>query len=209
MAASTTIWFGLDKGTKWHDWVRIVNISNNRAKVLALVRDSQGRTVWSGERELNPYQPWVIPAEQSGADRRGDMSLQVRSDAPIVGERHLHHGKDSMAFPGASVEGGTVGRRLFFPELYSGGYDWLRIINVGEATALVSVIARDLNGRIIRQLSGRIRPLGFWIVSDKNLGQVNGTLEIQSTQPILGERQLDYTAAGKGSVGQLGQVIER
>ncbi len=207
MPATTTIWFGLDKGTKWNDWVKVINITNNRAKILAVVRDSQGRTVWSGERDLNPYQAWVIPAEQSGADRKGDMSLEVRSDGPVVGERHLHHGRDSMAFPGASVEGGTIGGRLFFPELYSGGHDWLRIINIGDTTALINVIVRDNNGRVIRQLSGQARPLGFWIISDKNLGQVNGTLEIQSTQPILGERQLDYTAAGKGSVGQLGQAI--
>jgi hypothetical protein len=113
-----------------------------------------------------------------------------------------------MAFPGASAEGGTVGQRLFFPELYSGGYDWLRIVNVGEVEALINVIARDNDGRIIRQLSGRARPHGFWIISDSNLGQVNGTLEIQSTQPIFGERQLDYRKAGKGSVGQLGQVID-
>jgi len=208
MPAATTIWFGLDKGTKWHDWVRVVNISNKRAKILAVVRDSRGRTVWSGEKELNPYQPWVIPAERSGADRKGDMSLEVRSDGPIAGERHLHHGKDSMAFPGASLERGMIGRRLFFPELYSGGHDWLRIINVGNAEAYINVIARDTSGRIIKQLSGKARPLGFWIISDKNLGQVDGTLEIQSTQPILGERQLDYTAIGKGSVGQLGQVID-
>ena len=74
--------------------------------------------------------------------------------------------------------------------------------------ALINVIARDIHGRIVKQLSGKARPLGFWIISDKNLGQVDGTLEIQSTQPILGERQLDYTAVGKGSVGQLGQVID-
>ena len=207
MPAPKTIYFGIDKGTEWNDWVRVVNISNKRAKILAVVRDSRGNAVWSGERGLNPYQTWIIPAEQSGADRRGDMSLEVRSDEPIVGERHLHHGKDSMAFPGASVEGGTIGTRLFFPELYSGGYDWFRIVNVGEVEALINVIARDTNGRIIRQLAGRAHPHGFWILSDKNLGQVDGTLEMQSTQLIFGERQLDYRKAGKGSVGQLGQVI--
>ena len=106
MPAPKTIYFGIDKGTEWNDWVRVVNISNNRAKILAVVRDSRGNTVWSGERDLNPYQTWVIPAEQGGADRRGDMSLEVRSDGSIVGERHLHHGKDSMAFPGASMEVG-------------------------------------------------------------------------------------------------------
>jgi hypothetical protein len=113
-----------------------------------------------------------------------------------------------MAFPGASFEGGTIGRRLFFPELYSGGYDWFRIVNVSEFEALINVIARDINGRIIRQLAGRARPYGFWILSDENLGQVDGTLERQSTQPIFGERQLDYRTASKGSVGQLGQVID-
>jgi hypothetical protein len=79
MPAPKTIYFGIDKGTEWNDWVRVVNISERRAKILAIVRDSQGNTVWSGERDLNPYQTWIIPAEESGADKAGDMFASLSS----------------------------------------------------------------------------------------------------------------------------------
>ena len=133
MPAATTIWFGLDKGKKWHDWVRVVNISNKMAKILAIVRDSQGRTVWSGEKNLNPYQPWVIPAEQSGADRGGDMSLEVRSDGPIAGERHLHHGTDSMAFPAHRLEGERLVEGFFF-------LSFIQVVMTGCASSTSAIL---------------------------------------------------------------------
>ena len=59
----------------------------------------------------------------------------------------------------------------------------------------------------IRQLAGRARRFSWWDVSDRNLGQVNGTLEIMSTQPIVAERHLHYSG-GKTAVGQLGIAID-
>ncbi|MBC8468014.1 MAG: hypothetical protein H8D56_00970 [Planctomycetes bacterium] len=206
MPAPKTIYFSQVAAGKWRDWVRVVNISNQRAKVTVVARNYRGDTVWSVEHNLNPYQAWSPPVE-GHADRAGDASLEIRSDQPIVGERHCHLGSQVLDFHGASPEDRTVANRLFFPELYSGGGDWIRIFNVGETDALINLIVRDLRGRVIRQLSGRARRLGWWDVSDRNLGQVNGTLEIMSTQPIVAERHLHYSG-GKTAVGQLGVAID-
>ncbi|HIE30296.1 TPA: hypothetical protein EYP66_23805 [Candidatus Poribacteria bacterium] len=206
MPAPKTIYFSQIAAGGWNDWVRIVNISNQQAKVLAIARNHAASTVWSAEHNLNPFEAWHPPV-QGQADRRGDVSLEVRSDQPIVGERHCHSGTQVLDFPGAAPENRTVANRLFFPELYSGAYDWLRVFNVGEQDALISVVARDVNGRIIRQLQGRVRPLGWWDFSDRNIGQIDGTLEVMSSQPVVAERHMHYSG-NRTAVGQLGVAID-
>ena len=206
MPAPKTIYFSQIAGGNWNDWVRVVNISNQRAKVTAIARNYSAQAVWSAEHNLGPYQAWSPPA-QGQADRKGDVSLEVRSDQPIVGERHCHSGTQVLDFPGAAPENRTVANRLFFPELYSGAYDWLRIFNVGEQQALISVVARDVNGQIIRQLQGRARPLGWWDFSDRNIGQINGTLEVMSSQPVVVERHMHYSG-NRTAVGQPGVAID-
>jgi hypothetical protein len=206
MPAPKTIYFSQIAGGNWLDWVRVVNISNQTAKVTAIARNYSAQAVWSAAQNLNPYQAWSPPVEGQ-ADRGGDVSLEIRSDQPIVGERHCHLGSQVLDFPGASMEDRTVSNRLFFPELYSGGGDWIRIFNVGETDALINLIVRDLQGRISRQLAGRAQSLGWWDVSDQTLGQVDGTLEIMSTQPIVAERHLHYSG-GQTAVGQLGIAID-
>jgi hypothetical protein len=56
----------------------------------------------------------------------------------------------SADFSGTAPEYKTVGRRLFFPEVYSEGNETLRILNVGENESLVNIIecivARYLKG---------------------------------------------------------------
>ena len=69
------------------------------------------------------------------------------------------------------------------------------------------MIIRDPNGKVIRQLSGKAPVYGWWYLSDAHFGQVDATLEIQSTQPIVAERHLYYHSRAKGAVGQLGQVL--
>ena len=119
-------------------------------------------------------------------------SVEIRSDRPIVTERHMHSGTSIVDLPGASTEGGHVGRRLFFPEVYSGAFDWFRFLNVEEADALVNIVLRNRNGKVLKQLHNSIKPLCCWDVSDTNLGNVVGTIEVQSTQPIVGERHMHY-----------------
>jgi hypothetical protein len=206
MPAPKTIYFSQIAAGAWNDWVRVVNISQAQAKVLAIARNRTASTVWSDEHNLNPFEAWHPPV-QGRADRRGDVSLEVRSDQPIVGERHCHHGTQVLDFPGASPETRTVANRLFFPELYSGAYDWLRVFNVGEDQALISIVARDVNGRIVRQLQGRASPLGWWDFSDRNIGQINGTLEVISSQPVVVERHMHYSG-NKTAVGQLGIAVD-
>ncbi|MBC8468013.1 MAG: hypothetical protein H8D56_00965 [Planctomycetes bacterium] len=206
MPAPKTIYFSQIAGGQWGDWVRVVNISNARAKVLALARNHAAQTVWSAEHNLNSFEAWNPPA-QGQADRKGDVSLEIRSDQPIVGERHCHLGTQVLDFAGASLENRTVATRLFFPELYSGASDWIRVFNVGEAQALINVVARDVNGRIVRQLQGRARSLGWWDISDRNIGQINGTLEVIASQPVVAERHMHYSG-GKTAVGQLGIAVD-
>jgi hypothetical protein len=114
-----------------------------------------------------------------------------------------------LDFPGASVFGKTVGRRLFFAELVAGAVDWFRFFNVGEADAHVSFVVRQVtNARVVVQRSQVIKPFGWWELGDKNMGgAVQGTVEVVSTQPLVGERHLHYKG-GQIAVGQLGQVLE-
>jgi hypothetical protein len=206
MPAPKTIYFSQIAAGGWNDWVRVVNISHEQAKVLAIARNHAASTVWSAEHNLDPFEAWNPPV-QGQADRRGDVSLEVRSDQPIVGERHCHSGTQVLDFPGAAPENRTAANRLLFPELYSGAHDWVRVFNIGEQQALISIVARDVNGRIIRQLQGRARPLGWWDFSDRNIGQINGTLEVMSSQPVVAERHMHYSG-NRTAVGQLGVAID-
>ena len=45
-------------------------------------------------------------------------------------------------------------------------------------------------------------------MTDKDFGQVTGTMEILSTQPVVAERHVYYANVSKGAVGQLGQVLD-
>jgi len=205
MPAPTTIYFAQIAPGTWNDWVRVVNISRERAKILALARNQHGATTWSDEKETAPFEAWHPPV-QGKADARGEVSLEVRSDKPIAGERHCHNGSQVLDFPGASMENRTVSTHLVFPELSSGASDWMKIFNVGEVDAQIAVVLRDTHGRIRKQLSGKARRHGWWTITDANLGQVSGTLEIMSTQPVVAERHMHYRG-GQTAIGQLGIAI--
>ena len=118
----------------------------------------------------------------------------------------MHKGTNILDFVGAAVEYETVGQRLFFSEMVSGAWDWFRFLNVGEADALISLAIRNRNGDVIRQHQHQIPFLCCWDVDEKIMGNATGTVEVQSTQPIVGERHLHYQG-GKISVGQFGQGI--
>jgi hypothetical protein len=206
MPAPTKIYFP-QIAVGWEDWVQIVNVSQEPANVIAIARNLQGQTVWSQDARLNPFQAWTAAADTV----KVPASMVVSSDKPIVGERHCHSKTEVFDFPGASPEGMTVGRRLFFPEIYSGGGDWFQILNVGEQKANINVIVRQRDGRIHRQFGKQnINPLSWWNFTDRDVGNITGTVEIMSTQPIVGERHLHYHKGHVGSAaGQLGQVIDK
>jgi len=190
----------------WEDWVQIVNVSYEPANVLATARDQQGKTVWSQEVKLAPFQAWTTAADTITIP----VSMVVSSDKPIVGERHCHKETVVFDFPGASPEGMTVGNHLFFPEIYSGGTDWFQILNVGELPANVAVIVRDRSGRVHKQFWRPLAPFEWWNFTDGDTGNIDGTVEIMSTQQIAGERHLHYHVGHEGSAaGQLGQVIDK
>jgi len=192
----------------WRDWVKIVNVSEETARLLATGRDEAGNTVWSTEKTVNPYQDWVVPIDPIAAEK--DLSMTVSSDKHIVGERHCHLGTEVLPFPGASRATRTAGRRLFFPELIAGSYDFFRMLNITDQVAMVNAIVRDANGAVIKQISGQIPPFGFWTIRDEDTVNTQGTMEVISTQVIVGERHLHYGQQyHKGvAVGQLGQVLD-
>ncbi|HGJ66286.1 TPA: hypothetical protein ENS27_13050 [bacterium] len=193
----------------WADWVQVVNVSGEISNVKAIARNRDGIVLWYADKELNPFQGWVIPVEP--VSKQQDLSLEVVSNKAIVGERHCHLGTEVLAFPGASIEMGTVGKRLFFPELVAECLDWFIVFNINNAEANVNVIVRDDNGNIVRQFSNKLRHMGSWAFSDQETGRVQGTLEIISDQLIAAERHLHYqgTYHPNGvAVGQLGQVID-
>lgn len=207
MPATTRIFFSQVAHGTWKDWIEIVNVGNDRTKLTAIARDQNGKAVWSTQKSINPFQCWVVPAE-GVADKKGDVSLGITSNQPILGERHCHLGSQVLDFPGAAVKLDSAGTRLFFAEIASYIGDWLRFMNVGESDALITVVGHDRNtGQVVAQFSGKAPPLGFWTVGDAQVGEVTGTLEVISTQPIIGERHSHY-AGGKSAVGQLGQIME-
>ena len=135
-------------------------------------------------------------------------SVEVRSNQPVVAERHMQSGTAIIDLPGASVEGGQIGIRLFFPEIAGGAWDWFRFLNVGEADAFVNVIVRNREGHIRQQVHRQIKPLCCVDMDEGAMGKVRGTVEVQSTQPIVGERHLHYQTGHKGAVvGEYGVVI--
>ena len=80
--------------------------------------------------------------------------------------------------------------------------------NIGEADAIINLIGRDRSTRkVIQQLSGQAKPKCFGTVDDQQLGKLTGTLEVVSSQPIIGERHSHYQG-GKTAIGQLAQVTE-
>lgn len=193
----------------WADWVQIINVSGEISKVWAIARNRDGVILWSAEKMLNPYQGWVIPVEP--VSKQQDLTLEVRSDKAIIGERHCHLGTEVLAFPGASPELGTVGKRLFFPELVAECADWFMVFNIVDSEANVNVIVRDTNGTIQVQFGTKIGPMASWVFSDAQTGRVQGTLEVISDQLAVAERHLHYqgTYHPNGvAIGQLGQAID-
>jgi hypothetical protein len=207
MPAPTKIYFGQIASGQWLDWVQVVNVSNEDSNTIAIARNEKGETVWSGEKTLKPFQAWVIPVEPASVQQ--ELSLVVSSNKSVVGERHCHLGTEVLAFPGAAPELKSAGRRLFYPEIVAGCGDFFRVLNIGDQVALVNIIVRDINGKIVKQFGNQIPPLGFWSFTDNETGNVQGTLEIVSTQVIVSERHLHYGEAIKGvALGQLGQVMD-
>jgi hypothetical protein len=207
MPAPTKIYFAQIASGPWADWVQVVNVSNEQSHVMAIARNENGETVWSGEKSLRPFQAWVVPVEP--ASEKQELSLTVSSDKGIVGERHCHLGTEVLAFPGAAPELRNMGRRLFYPEIVAGCADFFRVFNVSDQPAMVNVIVRDINGKVTKQFGREIKPLCFWSFFDADVGNVQGTLELISTQPIVSERHLHYGEAIQGvAVGQLAQVMD-
>ena len=98
--------------------------------------------------------------------------------------------------------------RLFFPEVASGARDWFRFLNVGEADALVNIIVRNRKGEVRRQIHRRIKPRCCADVDEAAMGNIRGSVEAQSSQPIVGERHLHYQSGHRGAVvGAYGVVI--
>jgi hypothetical protein len=192
----------------WGDWVKVVNVSNEEAKLLAVARDLNGQTVWTSEKSLRPFADWVVPVDPVAAKQ--DLSLTIMSDRQVVGERHCHLKTEVLPFPGAAQEMGTAGRRLFFPELIAGSYDFFRVLNVTDQTSLLNAIIRDSNGNVIKQISSQIPPFGFWTLRDEDTANTQGTLEMLSTQIVVGERHLQYGQQYHPGVaiGQLGQILD-
>jgi hypothetical protein len=206
MPVPTKIYFGQIASGQWDDWVQVVNVSNDQSQVIAVARDINGNTVWSDEKTLKPFQAWVVPVEP--VSKNQELSLTVSSNQGVVGERHCHLGTEVLAFPGANAEMRSIGRMIFFPEIAAGCADFFRVFNVSDQLAIVNVIVRDINGKITKQFSNQIPPLGFWSFFDQDVGNTQGTLELISTQLIVSERHLHYGEVIKGvAVGQLGQVM--
>ena len=202
MPGATTLYFP-EVGPQWEDWVQVINVGTEETRVNIIARHAgNGQPTWSDEKEISPFECWTPNVEAI----KQNSSMQFSADQPIVAERHMHKDPNILDFVGAAEEYETVGLRLFFPELVPGALDWFRFLNVGEAEALVNIIVRNRRGDIIRQHHHKIRPMCCWDISEGIMGNVTGTLEVQSTQPIVGERHLHYQS-GKTCVGQYGQVI--
>ncbi len=202
MAGATTLYFP-EVGPQWQDWVQVTNVGTEPTRVTAIARHARnGQPTWSEEKTIQPFECWTPNVEAI----KENSSMQFSADQPIVAERHMHSGSNVLDFIGAAPEYETVGQRLFFPELVSGAHDWFRVLNVGEADAHVNITVRNRNGGVLRQHHHVIKPFCCWDLNEGVMGNVTGTVEMQSSQPIVAERHLHYQG-GKTSVGQFGQVI--
>ncbi len=202
MPGATTLYFP-EVGPEWQDWVQVTNVGTEDTRVTGIARHANnGQPTWSAEKTISSFESWIPPVDEI----KTNSSMQFTADQPIVAERHMHKDTNVLDFIGAAPEYGTVGQRLFFPELVSGAHDWFRVLNVGEADAHVNITVRKRNGDVIRQRHHVIKPLCCWDLNEGVMGNVTGTVEMQSSQPIVGERHLHYQG-GKTSVGQFGQVI--
>ena len=202
MPNATTLYFP-EVGPQWEDWVQVINVGTEETRVNIIARHAgNGQPTWSDEKEISPFECWTPNVEAI----KQNSSMQFSADQPIVAERHMHKDPNILDFVGAAEEYETVGLRLFFPELVPGALDWFRFLNVGETDALVNIIVRNRRGDVTKQHHHRIKPMCCWDISEGIMGNVTGTLEVQSTQPIVGERHLHYQG-GKTCVGQYGQVI--
>ncbi len=204
MPGATTLYFP-EVGPVWEDWVQVTNVGSESIKVLAIARHSRtADPVWSEDKTIDSFECWTPNVEAI----KEECSMQFSADGPIVAERHMHKGTNVLDFVGAAIEYETVGQCLFFPELVSGAWDWFRFLNVGETDALINMIIRTRNGDVIRQHQHTIPSLCCWDVDEQVMGNVVGTVEVQSTQPIVGERHMHYTHAHAGVVvGEYGVVI--
>jgi hypothetical protein len=200
--AARTLYFA-ELGPVWNDWIQVVNVGNAPTRVTCVGKNGEAQAIWSQERTVAPFAGW-LPSVQ---DITVSASLTITADQPIVAERHMHKNTEVLDFPGASPESKTVGRRLFFPELVPGALDWFRILNVSEADAHVSITVRNSQGAVAQQRSRTIAPFRWWDIDEKQMGNVRGTVEVVSTQPVVAERHLHYQG-GKVTVGQLGQVLD-
>ena len=200
----TTLYFP-EVGPAWNDWAIVANVGQEETKVTLLAReDGTGDPVWSDEKTLSSFECWTPDMDAI----KTKSSLEVRSDESIAAERHMHSGTSIVDLPGASAEGGHVGRHLFFPEVHTGSHDWFRFLNVDEADAMVNIVIRDRHANVLRQLHNTIKPFCCWDVDDHAMGDVIGTVEVQSTQSIVGERHLHYQGHHAGAVvAQYGVVI--
>lgn len=210
MPLTNVLYFAQVAAGVWADWVQVINVSGEDSKILAVARDRNARVLWYGEKDLRPFQGWVVPVEPASVTQ--DLSLVLSSNKAISAERHCHLGTEVLAFPGASPETMTAGKRLFFPELVAGCADWFIVFNISDQQTVVKVIVRDDNGTIVNQFSSPpIISMGTWVFSDVQTGNVQGTVELVSDQIIVAERHLHYqgTYHPNGvAVGQLGQVLD-
>jgi hypothetical protein len=202
------IYFAQIAAGAWADWVKVVNVSNEDAKLVAVARDPNGQAVWTSEKSLRPYSDWVVPVDPVASKQ--DLSLTVMSDKHIAGERHCNLKTEMLPFQGAAPEIGSAGRRLFFPELIAGSYDFFRVLNITDQAALVNTIVRNTDGNIVKQVANQIPPFGYWTLRDEDTANTAGTLEMMSTQTIVGERHLHYGEQFHPGVaiGLLGQVLD-
>ena len=202
MPGATTLYFP-EVGPEWQDWVQVTNVGTEDTRVTGIARHAgNGQPTWSADKTISSFESWIPPVDEI----KTNSSMQFTADQPIVAERHMHKDTNVLDFIGAAPEYGTVGQRLFFPELVSGAHDWFRVLNVGEADAHVNITVRNRNGDVLRQRHHVIEPLCCWDLNEGVMGNVTGTVEMQSSQPIVGERHLHYQG-GKTSVGQFGQMI--
>lgn len=193
-------------GPVWQDWVAIVNLSTSESANVKLIarQDNSGQTIWTKEKQVAPFERWSPPMDEV----KVKSSVEVTSDQPIAAERHMHNGPSLIDLPGASEGRGQVGRRLFFPEVHAGDYDWFRILNISEHDAMVSIVVRNRKGEVITQFQGQIKPYHCWDFDDGRLKDVRGTVEAVSTQSIIGERHMHYKNGHKGAVvGAYGVVL--
>lgn len=181
--------------TTWNDWIEVINIGSGEARINIIGRNYNGKLIWKQESALFPLNSHIITLNDVDEN---DISLQIISDQPLVGQRYIYSESGVTILLGASEQTKTVGKKYFLlSELLPDTVDWFRFLNVGEVDSKLYFVFRTNKGEFITDRDFFLAPFCWWDVGqeERNIGG-DTNFEVVSSQPLIIERHIYYRSKG-------------